>query len=730
MRAEIVDYAVVREEIRLSLETGNLARVKARLEPLAEQPDATRSASENLLLYSTLGRVYDEVEMADEALHAFQVAYSHDTRDLHALEALAREIMVAPESDATLPVLNRLLVFHRYELRPSAVARIYDAIARHHQSGGDLDAARTAYEKALEATPGDMAVINALLSVAQEAGDSEAVQAVRERLLTSLTNAESRAAVLVAIGDDYLAKLNDPVRAIDAWERALAECATSVPALTRIADLAVGNEEWTRAVRALQTLGEVEEGVEERVVALDRAATIYREQLDSSAMAIAVYNKILDLQPSAFEAFKIIAQLLEAEGDHGALEQNYVRMLERQKASHAGPEVLEVLYRALGQLRAEQLGDVRGAAEALQAASDLVPDELSYHVVLSELYSQLDDLLDNAVHEHREILRLAPDRLESVDALATLYRRLERFDESLCVFRVLEALGRSGDEGRRIVERYSTHRAAKLEGVLDSEVWEQALYPDFLERSVGGILALAQPALLELFAHDLEHYGLREKDARFDLNDDTFFGRIYKSVIKTVGTPEMPPVYVDKSRTGMRNAYLYPSAMLIGSDLLSGRQEREIAFIAAKAMTLYRPEFFLTQFGGHGVLEGVMYTIFKTFRPDLNIEMSKNMQRISKDLEKKLKLDAQKQIKVLIDHILDSGVAVNLKLFIEGAEDTANRAALLLCDDLPTARTLLEQETEPLGKRDANERFGSLLMWTLSDSYMALRKRLGLSIGQ
>src|SRR5690606_21015403 len=145
--------------------------------------------------------------------------------------------------------------------------------------------------------------------------------------------------------------------------------------------------------------------------------------------------------------------------------------------------------------------------------------------------------------------------------LATLYRRLEHFDESLCVLRVLDVLGRASEDGHRIVERYSTHRAAKIEAALEARVWDEALYPATLDRLVSRILTLALPALVELFAHDLEHYKLREKEARFDLGEDTFFGRIFKSVVKTLGVHELPAVYLDKSRTGMRNAYLYPPAL-------------------------------------------------------------------------------------------------------------------------------------------------------------------------
>jgi len=730
MRAEIVDYHEVRDVVETALESGDLARVKDTLEPLTEQDDRTRTASQNLFVYSTLGQLYEEIQMDQEALNAYVKAYEHDNRDRSALIALSRAMFDNPEADQTLTVMTRLLVHHRYSLNAPMVARVYSTIAAHHQATGDLEKARTAYEKALEVTPGDMDLINALLGVAEESGDSEAVQAVRERLLTSLTNPESRAAVLVAIGDDYLEKLDDLPKAVEAYERALAECSTSIPALSRIADLSEQQGEWQRAVRALQTLGEVDHTAEDKVEHLDRAATIYREQMNASALAIQVYNKILDIAPTELDSFKTIARMLMDEEDWEQLEENYVRMIERQKEVRGDQNVLVVLYRNLGELRLDQLDNPEAAAEAFQAASDLVPDEMQFHETLAELYARNDETLEKAVREHREILRLAPDRLDSVDALATLYRRLERFDDSLCIFRVMDALDRADEEGKRIVERFSTHRAAEVDTVFDDEIWKEFIYPEFLVQDIAEVFALAQPALLELFAHDLEHYDLREKDARFDLESPSFFSKTYKRIVKSLGQRELPAVYIDPSLSTMRNGYLYPPAFLVGKGMLSNREEREIAFVIAKQLTLFRPEFFLTEFGGLKVLEGVLYTIFKTFKPELNVEMSKNMQRIAKHLNKKLPEAARTKLEALISRILEEGTAINLKLYIEAAEDAANRAGFIFCDDLPTVRSLLSEEEKPLGNRDVGNRFGSLLMWAISEEYMELRRRLGVDIDQ
>ncbi|MDX9724174.1 MAG: hypothetical protein RBU37_25725 [Myxococcota bacterium] len=728
-RAEIIDYPEIQRGVEVALDAGDLSKVKGQLEHLLSLSDASRNASENLFLYRSLGRLYREIGMDDEALQAFSQAYAFDSRDRHVLEALTQASLQGFVVEEPMALYHRLLVHHRHSLKASLVANIYRSLAAQHQAQGQLEHAQAALEKALEASPGELEVINALLGIAEQSGDDDALLAVREKLLASLSNAESRAAVLVAMGDDYVRKLSDPARAVDAYERALSEFPDSQAALQRIAELSAHREDFGRAVAALRRLGELAEEADEFVKVLTQAANLAREQLKDLPLAATCYNLLLDRDPQHLDAFKALARMLMEQEDWPLLEQTYVRMVERYKRlPNAQTNVLVVLYRNLGELRAKRLDNLRGAAEAYQAASDLLPQDVAYHQLLGELYSHFSDTHNRAVEQYREVLRLAPAQLESVESLAALYLKMEKVDESLCLYRVLEALGRADDTGRALVERFHTPRPPKVEVPMLEEVWERFLRPDYLERSLLKIFSLAYPALVECFAHDLEHYNLREKDARLNLEERSFFSTIFSNVAKVMGLTALPPVFINPRQRGLRNAYLFPPALLVGPDLLAGRDEREIAFACAKALSLFRPEFYVCQVGGTKVLEGIVYTVFKTFRPDLNIKLSKEMLQISKVLQTKLKPTEQGALKSLVDEYLESGTNLILSLYLEAAEDTSNRAGLLFSDAPRTVFKVLESEEGPIGSRSPNDRFGSLLMWAIGEQYLQLRKHMNIAV--
>ena len=730
--SEVIDFTEVQRVVNLALDTGDLAKAKDTLEGLQEIEERKKSSQENLFIYRSLGKVYSEAAMLDEAKEAFRQAYRFDSRDFDVLQAQAKGLLAAERiTKEELPILQRLLVHHKFKLSKAMVAGTYQAMGEFFNKEGDTKRAKYAYEKAVSARPGDMAIIQALLDMAEAEGDDEAVIAVREKLLNNLSNAESRAAVLVAIGDDYKNKLNDNRRALNAYERAIAECSHSVPAIERMVAISAQEGDWHKVVSSLKLLASIVEETADKIKFLQQAAEVAKAKLDSAPMTAEIYEKILDLDPMQLDVFKAIARLYLEVKDWDTLDACYSRMIGRHNAlSNPKDNILAVLNRNLGDLRLKQREDIPGAIEAFEAASHAAPQEIKFHITLAELYSRDEKNLAKAVERHRTILRLSPDRIESVDELAVLYRRMEAFDESLLIYRVLDALGRADEEGRSIVARFNSSRVPQIDQVIGEELWKKYIQPDYLDQDLADLFALTQPILLDSFAHDLEHYGLREKTARLDLSQPSFFSKVFQRVVRTHGFNGLPGVYISPDQLGMRNAYLIPPAFLVGEDMLQGREEAEVTFVCAKSMVLFRPEFFLAQFGGRAVLQAVLLSTFKTFRPELKIETNKTTQRISKLIEKKVPTGDKAKLKAIVERFINEEKQPAVPFYLEAAEDAANRVGLLFCDNLPLASRLMAEEQGSISSRAADERFGSLLMWALSDEYAKLRKALDIAIGK
>lgn len=725
-----VSFSEIERQSKIAHEAGDLNRLQGILLPLLREDDRTRSASQNLFIYRTLGAIYDEQGHHEDSLMAYRQAHGYDARDFETLSALSEEALKHLD-DGHLQHVMELLVFHRNMLKPVTVMKIFKALGDMHAQRGESSQARDCYEKALEERPGDMDLINALLDVSRASGDEGAIKASREKLLDSLSDSASRAAVLVSIGDDYMNAQNEP-QALAMYEEALSECAQSAAALGRILVIAERAQDWERALDALSALVKCSADDDERCKYLLKEAWIFKEKLDNQRRALEIFNEVLDIRPDQLEVFQGIVSMLMAQNNFSGMEENFVRMIDRQRGEASpNPKVMAVLWKNLGELRLKHLRDLRGAAQAYHEASALYPDNVSFHLILAKIYEQLDDMQAQAVHENREILRLAPDKLEAVSALARCYRRMEKYDEALCIYRVLDVLGMSDEAGREIVTKFSEGEIGRINECLNETHW-QLVRPKTFDMSIARILQCVVPHISRMFDRGFEYYeGLHEKEAHLDVRQDTVFIRAIRSETKALGFSELPEMYRYGGIRGVKNAYLGSSTFLVNPDILMGRSNSEIAFLTAKAMLLMRPEFYLLGYSDMTAIELLLRAVFKTVCPSLNIELDKNQQRVSRTLERELSSAEHSLLNNLIHEISKRGGSLDVRLFMESVEDYANRIGLLFCDDPSVINKLLTQDdSHGLSRRSVSDRVGSLLVWALSEEYAKLRKMLGLSISR
>ena len=736
MLNEQMAFSEIERLSRIALEAGDLNKLQGILLPLLREDDRTRAASENLFIYRTLGSIYEEQGHHKESLMAYEQAHGYDGRDFETLSVLANEeFSKAPES-ADMRVLLDWLVFHRGALKPLQVMRVFKTAGDAHVARGEHVLARECYEKALEARPGDMDLINALLKVSEATGDEEALRASREKLLDSMSAPESRAAVLVSIGDDYLNRLKDEKKALAMYEEALSEFSQSTAAHGRILVIAERTQDWERSLNALSALVSGSDDSEEKCKYILKMAWIFKEKLGNLRRAVDLFNDVLDIRPEQVKVFEEIVSILQSQQDYVGLESNFERMIERLRHLEPVPvKLMTGLCMYLGELRSKQLNNIRGAAQAYKVASELDPDNVKFHIVLAKLYGQMGEYLKEAVHENREILRLAPDRLEAVEALARCYRSLEQFDASLCVFRVLSVLGMNSEEGKAIVERYATDSLPQITRHLSEEEWK-LIRPKTLNLSLLRIFAIVAPIIGDLFSHDPDHYGITAKESRLDLTADTVFVRALKLEATALGFAEVPNVYRTAGVFGVQNAYFSQRSFLVNPNVLSGRTASEVAFITSKALLLMRPEFYLLGLGIESV-EAILRVIIKTIFPSQNILLDKNQQQVARTLEKGLSNAERNELGECIVQLTKRKTGLNMALFMESVEEFANRVGLLFSDDLSIIEKQLVEEDQnasgklglhPISARKVADRIGSLLVWGMSEEYMQLRRGLGISI--
>lgn len=728
MTNEQISFSEIKRLSNIALESGDLNRLQDLLYPLLKEEDKTRSASDNLFIYRTIGRVHREQKKTDEARTAYLQAHSYDPRDFETLNALVEEELTKAPQEVDSNLLMELLIFHRPSLKPNMVMRIFQKIGDAHAASDDLVKARENYEKALDACPGEKDLIDSLMKVSEASGDDKAMAKARERLLASMTSAESRAAFLVSIGDDYHNRKNDEDKALSLYEEALSEYPLCSDAHKRILVISEHKEDWDRCLNALNALIQGTKDEEEKCKNLLKMAWIFKEKINNYRRTIEVFNQVLDIQPNQLDVFQGMIAMQQSQDDYVGIEKSYLSMIARHKdLEPQNTKLLAALYKNLGELRVKQFSNISGAAEAYQEVSNLYPDNVNFHIILAKLYETDDSTLEKAIYENRQILRLAPDKTHSVNDMAKCYRKLGKFDEALCIYRVLNVLQTNDDEGKAIVEKFASNEVPKITEKFTNDIWE-LIFPESLDRTLVNIFKICAPIIGDRFSNDFATYGIHEKEARIDINENTPFNNTIRNEITALGFGECPLLYRCDKFKGVTNAYFSNRSFLVHSNCLKGRSNKELAFLTAKALLLMRPEYYLLQLGMKNI-ELILFAIFKTMIPDLKINLDKNQESISKTLAKGLSGEQRSSLSALVDEIFNKRSSkLNTRMFMASVDDFGNRVGLLFCDDPSVIERLLAEESKPLSTRSVRDRNGSLMLWALSEEYLTLRKKLNIAL--
>jgi hypothetical protein len=84
----------------------------------------------------------------------------------------------------------------------------------------------------------------------------------------------------------------------------------------------------------------------------------------------------------------------------------------------------------------------------------------------------------------------------------------------------------------------------------------------------------------------------------------------------------------------------------------------------------------------------------------------------------------------VVSKLIQEGAALDLKRWVTGVDLSADRAGLLMSDDLATAVELIRAADPASSSVPANERVEEIFKYAVSDQYFTAREKLGIAIGR
>jgi len=729
----LFDFGALRGEVESLVDDGDLEEACALLDEAAELPDVQRTTEENLWVYRTLGDLRRSRGLRERAVRAYRNAFEVDPRDRAVLEPLSELLTEGAEEldeEFALEVLQSMLVHHLSDLETSARAELFRQLGALYEREGEYQRARSNFEQAVEYADSDERALTGLLRAVGAVGDPSDVIQVRRKLIDAFENPEVRSMALVALGDDWIERFNDSARAIERYEDAIEEDDGNERAYEKLYRAARQSGDWSRVYTACLELGRLAEEDEDEAEWIIQASNIARDKMWEPERALTGFRRALVLDPTRFDAFKAVTQILIDARDWDALERAYLEQIEGHKQrDDSRDELLAVLWHNLGDLYAMHLDDEKAAITAYHKASEILPDNLQFHDKAASLAEEMSEQSQLALEHLRAIWERDSSRLDVLDRIGRVYLRREEVDPALCHFRAIDFLGGElEEEPRSFVERFQSNVYRTPDRPLDWETIRTYVAPGSLDPNVTRVFRILYPVLLDWTAERRSEYGLGRGD-RVDLDEPLAFSNIYRDVGESLGYSTLPDLWRKSDQHGLIKAALKPAGLIVGDELVKSGNEKKMAFsIGKKLFLLYKP-FYLVGLRPMSDLQAFFLLAVQLVNPDLEMERSEQMEAAYAKIESRVTGEDRAALGRAVEAATGGGERdVVLGEWTEAIEDTANRVGMLFCDDLAVCASRLRADPQKFSERDVDDRMRSLAEYTVTPRYLSLRRDLELGV--
>lgn len=406
-----------------------------------------------------------EMRQVDVAIEGYRQVIERDPENEQALSALERLGQEPAYSLAIAEILEPLYrgksdyqrLINVYEVQVSRaddanrkVELLHQIASLYEDSAGNVNAAFDTMARALSVDPASEATQREIDRLARVTGRFQDLAHSFEQLAADQRDPEVASILYASAARVFENDVGSPDRAIELYRKVLSIDPTNLSAAEALETLFQAAERYADMSLILQRKAEILDHTDQKKDALFRAAMLEEEVLGRQEEAIAVYIKILDIDPEDLRSVDALVRLylglarwqellvvysrkadlvLDPEEKKlilyqvGAVYERELRDVSRatdtyQKVLELDPDDLaalgrlDVLYQASGNWR-ELLSVLQHEAELTQDPSEAV----SYQYRIAELYEKHLGDVDRAVELYREILNLQPDHGPTLAAL-------------------------------------------------------------------------------------------------------------------------------------------------------------------------------------------------------------------------------------------------------------------------------------------------------------------------
>jgi golgin subfamily B member 1 len=714
------------------------------LEPLCERllrPGASGPVGADHLpateLYYRAAHVALELGKHEDACRLYRAVLAIDPVHLPALTEQALAAAELGQWDEAHELHGAALLVQRSLGRPSPeLAETLYRMGDARERGDQPEAALTLYESALDVHPGHADAQEAACRVCRAGGEMRAV----ERLLRAAlphTSGRRRVDVLVELAGVLSRFLGEPGEAVSLMRQALSLAPGERGLLLPLVEHCQAAGHWLDAIEALTQMADQEASVLRRGRYYHLAGGL-AENL-SVEQAVEFLDRALDcyfgpvLKPpdgaraGCLRAFRRIEELLSERGEWKRLERAYRTMIKR--LGPGAPE-LPQLWSELGGIYREHLGHRASAIKSFEVASALEKDRLTHHRILIDLYQgAAPDQLDKLIERRRRLLAAEPWSAEHYSALRSLFVKTKNRDGTFCACRALVFLDRADRQEDEFYRRHRQDRVIWPERPMARVDWRLLRHPNE-DSLISAVLALAAERVALALARTARELRLRnDSSAAFD-----HVRNLYRNTCTALGVAEpelflVPTVEADAVLANLRRGALLSPSFVVGCRMYQSRTSTQMVHTMARALSYARPQAFLRLLlGPSNRVAAALAAACAVGGGQGDGPPAEQVRRLAEAIERRAPERWMAELRRAVRRLHERGGRLDIGRHCRALDATARRAGLLFSGGLDIAAADLSREPTFSRRRPREERVADLLVHSVSDEHLALRRELGLAI--
>jgi tetratricopeptide (TPR) repeat protein len=513
--------------------------------------------------------------------------------------------------------------------------------------------------------------IHSLIAEATELGDWPRALELRRHRLHELASPRQKSRELVAIARILQVELGDAEGAIEALEmaRTMTPKPESVLQALRRGYERLGR--WVQAIEVTGALAELMPSPADRAKLHVVCARIAMERLADRDRAIAYFDAATIDDPSNEEARAALAELRP-------------------------PKV-------------DTAGDRESAADRFFA----------------------ENAEDAGLAELEAAATLDPTRVSIYEKAFASYRRTGRTDAAMLASLSLEELEAADVDQQILIDQFRSVGPVRVRASLDDATWNAIAAPgsdDVLTALFASVENAAIAARVEELREQRRLVALDPAD-RLPEDSTASIVRSFQWAARVLSVT-CPHLYLrDDAINGLAAIHAREPSTALGPSVLSGPSAKELAFLAGRHLTFYRPGHqVLLYYPRRDELTTLLLAAAQVAMPKAAATSNDPVvialrARLSRHIEPDERAALQKAVRALDKR----GGQAALGAWMCGVELTAGRAGLLLAGDLSAATAVLRAESRDVANVPADMRRGDLIAFCASRTHAAVRQQFAMT---